>query len=322
MDRFLKDNSIIGGMPLEWDDFEFDENGILDSFAGHLSGILPAINIPNSTILSGVDVTIAGPNLDISAGWIAFNGEVVKVDAHSIVDAGTGVVYWFKLDLDFDPAGNEVFEDTIPRDTYQLRRMLLTNTTLDSLPGSFMVFDRIGLKASTFRNLIGLDEWLRIDGALLTALVKINTNTTGTGTDNAPVSLGASSYFKIKIVGKTVHYDFLLDGLEIEPSSVYAANSIKIAALPGTAVDFYESQFRLEHVSFGGSTGLHKQSIASGSNTVLLNYDFHYNFAVETLLFNEDNGIAFGGASVVFSAGATVTNATINVNGSGTYEIA
>ena len=83
MDRYRKD--LTGGMPLELDDFEFDENGILDAFAG-LGAVGGFPTIPDSYILNGVGTTIGGGNISVVAGWIFYNGEVVKVDAHTIVD--------------------------------------------------------------------------------------------------------------------------------------------------------------------------------------------------------------------------------------------
>ena len=73
----------LGGLPFELDDLRFLEQAEADSVEGILSGFNSPVSIPNSYILSGATVTDAGATLDVVAGWIAYNGEVVKVDAHS-----------------------------------------------------------------------------------------------------------------------------------------------------------------------------------------------------------------------------------------------
>jgi len=125
-----------GGMPVELDDLRFQEEAVREGIFGILSGF--GIDPPDSFILSGAVVVENGGNLDIAEGFIALNGEVLKVDAHSIVNTGGNTFFW-QLIVTFDPAGLDQYQDLTSNDTYEVRKAVLTSELVP--PASIFVFD-------------------------------------------------------------------------------------------------------------------------------------------------------------------------------------
>jgi len=76
------DTSNDGGMPLELDDIEWMDAAYRDAWYGLISAF--GITAPTSFKLSGCVVTKNGTIWTTTAGYICLEGEVLKVDAHSI----------------------------------------------------------------------------------------------------------------------------------------------------------------------------------------------------------------------------------------------
>lgn len=286
--------------------------------------------VANSYILQGVQVVVVGPNLNVSAGYIFYDGEVIKVDAHVIPDAGIAVQHFFALRTSFDPGGLKTFQDLSVNNTHQIRRVELTHANLevDPGPGNRFVFNRTTLSATTFLELSGLTEWFRLDAGILEIFTKLNTNAAGTGTDHAPESLGPASYFKYKVVGKTVYFQFLLDQLEMLPSSgpvgptYYGAASIVISLLPQVR-DSFKGEYLLERVNKQGPAGKFTQSAVNASSKLVLEADYHYNnFKQNPGNINDELETVFDTPTVVFTVGVSFgANPIVTASGSGSYEL-
>jgi hypothetical protein len=89
-----------GGIPLDWNDFRFEQAAVRDALFGLLSafGITPA----QSFILSGCTQPVMG---SITAGYIAKGGEVYQVDAQAIPTPGSGQYVCFSPVITYDPSG-------------------------------------------------------------------------------------------------------------------------------------------------------------------------------------------------------------------------
>ncbi len=151
MNRTLYDTSQIGGYTFEIDDLEFDQLAVHRAFFGWLSGL--GVGLDKSFIISGCTVVVNGANLDISAGFLAFNGEILEVDAHSIVDPTIGgdQTFWERVTT-FDPAGDEIFDDTSSHQTYEINRGKLTSDAAP--PVTFFDFNRTTLTSLTLDKIL------------------------------------------------------------------------------------------------------------------------------------------------------------------------
>lgn len=131
MDKLITTNN--GGMPFDLDDLRWIEQGVAASF----KALAKAMNLNNETgfRLWGATVTDAGGSYNISAGAIFAFDEIWLVDAHSLTKlAGSGSYYWKQV-ITHDVSGFETFESAATVDTYQVRRMKLTNTDVDGAAG-------------------------------------------------------------------------------------------------------------------------------------------------------------------------------------------
>lgn len=112
MDRLTIPN---GGMPLEGDDFNWMQGGIKDA----LKGVLHAFASPygGSIILSGFEGSTT-----LSEGYCMINYEVCYFPGASPGAVGVGQVIRISLESTYDPAGLEVFADSVSKNTYEKRR--------------------------------------------------------------------------------------------------------------------------------------------------------------------------------------------------------
>ena len=94
---------------------------------------------PTSFRLSGCIVTQNGTTYTTTAGYICLNGEVLKVDAHSVTIPFLHTAKW-DLDVSYDISGNEQFFDTTSHDTYQIRRGKLFST-VSTIPITYMPYN-------------------------------------------------------------------------------------------------------------------------------------------------------------------------------------
>lgn len=116
-------------MPLEGDDFRWEQDAIRDA----LKGILHYYALPTSghLILSGCAISFASGTASITEGYVCINFEVCYVPAHSASVASLAASS-LKIVETYDASGLEVFADSVSRDTYAIRRALIS----DGLAGS------------------------------------------------------------------------------------------------------------------------------------------------------------------------------------------
>ncbi len=131
------DTSNNGGMPIELDDLEWLDAAYRDAWYGFISAF--GITAPTSFKLSGCVVTVVGNIFTTTAGYLCLNGEILKVDAHSITTTALHTAKWI-LEETYDITGNEQFFNTNSYDTYQKRRAVLADT-VPIIPINYMPFN-------------------------------------------------------------------------------------------------------------------------------------------------------------------------------------
>jgi hypothetical protein len=107
-------------MPLHGDDFDFIQSATKDA----MKGLIHLFAAPHSgnMILSGCQVS----GSSVSSGYIVLDYEVCYFAGGalpSVVNDGAKYV----LSVSYDTAGNDVFADSVARDTYEVRRAVIVD---------------------------------------------------------------------------------------------------------------------------------------------------------------------------------------------------
>lgn len=219
----------LGGVPFDWDDWRFEQEAVREAFFGLLSawGVDPA----TSFIISGCTSTLNGLNFDISAGYIAFSGEIYKVDAHSVLVAlPVGFNHqWLPL-VTFDPAGLESTKNLGTVDTYEIRR---ANVFVAPLFGAFMPMLAETIHKKMASNLLPFfGDWVTIDLENSPDVIQ-NDALGGSGNDiSLAVAPQVGSYFKYNIIGNMIHGQILINNFKTTTYASSAAFSIILKNLP------------------------------------------------------------------------------------------
>lgn len=106
-----------GGLDLKLNDFRFISRGIDDAFKGILSAFTPTAT---TYILSGCTYTLVSGTMTMSEGYVAIDGEVCYVPAHSISFTTSANLYW-DVEISYDSEGFKQFENFDWHDTYEVR---------------------------------------------------------------------------------------------------------------------------------------------------------------------------------------------------------
>jgi hypothetical protein len=115
-----------GGMPLYGDDLGWIQEAVMGALKG--SGELFAFAAQHSgnCIITGCDISFSGGEATITEGFVLLDYEVCHCPPHTVaVDALAASS--LKLNVTFDSAGNKVFADAVSRDTYAIRRAIISN---------------------------------------------------------------------------------------------------------------------------------------------------------------------------------------------------
>ena len=225
----LKTNNL-GGVSFDWDDWRWEQDGVKEAFFGLVSawGIDPA----DSFIISGCESTLNGLNYDIAAGFVALNGEIYKVDAHSVaVSLTAGNTHFWQENISFDPAGLEATKNAGTVNTYEIRRAVVVNGTIPVPTFMPMLAETIHKRiADSVKPFFG--EWTTIDLSGSSDVVQHDA-IGGTGNDIALVTAPQSgSYIRYNIVGKVIHGQILINNFETTTYATSAAFSIILRNLP------------------------------------------------------------------------------------------
>lgn len=138
MDKKL---TFTGGEPnLNWDDFNRDERSNRDFLFSLFSSFGYGPN--DNFIISGCVATLdPGVDVSVTAGYIYLNGEILEVEAQTVVDGGTVDLYKYTKVVTYDPNGDKTYNDSTPRETWQKNRGVVFAATAPILSTELDVVD-------------------------------------------------------------------------------------------------------------------------------------------------------------------------------------
>lgn len=88
-----------------------------------LHGIGAAFNNGDPFIVSGCETIPNGSNIDVAAGYIFFNDEIIKVDAQiNVVDTEGNGFYRYEVSITYEAGGDKTYLDSTPRQTWEKKR--------------------------------------------------------------------------------------------------------------------------------------------------------------------------------------------------------
>lgn len=133
------DTTLIGGMPLELDDLEWEQNAIRQGFEGVCSMFSKNMNSGNveSYVLSGCVIQITSPGgvvtPIVTPGWVWIRGAgLLCFEGVTLSQSDVFETLYLDVETSDDPAGAEVFEDLVTRNAYKKRIAVLRRTVSSS----------------------------------------------------------------------------------------------------------------------------------------------------------------------------------------------
>lgn len=190
----------LNGHPLKNDDILIVQDRVLEFMKGLFASYGDSIS--SSFILSGCEIVASGGNLDVSPGYIVYDGEVISVPAHSVPDGASA--YWWELITASDQP--RVYQDGQTRNTREQRYMNLVSgvsAPVPSMPQGAPRFEDLVVDAPTTR----LDS---IDAAWINYIPA--SFTVSSGGVFTPDADPAQVQFRYKIIGKTLMFNFSCSG--------------------------------------------------------------------------------------------------------------
>lgn len=165
MDKKL---TFTGGEPnINWDDILRDPVANRAALFGLMATY--AIGTNENFVISGCVATLdPGVDVDVTAGYIYLTGEILEVEAQTVLDSGTVDLYKYVKTTTFESGGDKTFNDSIARQTWQKNRGIVTATSvvspttdLDVVSGSRLE-DKIAELVNGERvkiKVIEIDDW-------------------------------------------------------------------------------------------------------------------------------------------------------------------
>lgn len=133
-----------------------------------LFGLLLGLGGPTDLVISGAAVTIdPGVDADVTAGYVWLSGEILQVDAATVLETLATDLWEFQKVITFDSAGDKTFNDLTPRETYQKNRAVLVNvatiTGMDAIDAPLLntviVSEVTARQAGLTKKIIPLGSW-------------------------------------------------------------------------------------------------------------------------------------------------------------------
>jgi hypothetical protein len=126
-----------GGEPdVNIDDLQRNVDAVFRSYDAMFGAFNIGANL--NYIVVGCELTIdPGVDATITAGYIWLNGEILRVDAQVAAYVSSDQ-YYYEKDVTYDAGGDKVYNDAVPRQTWQINRGVLTNGTGAPLPDNVL----------------------------------------------------------------------------------------------------------------------------------------------------------------------------------------
>ena len=254
-------NTDSGGYPFVLDDLRFVDDSVREALKGGLSFL------GDGFVLSANynDIT-AATSWSFPETFAVLNGEILRIPAFT-ANSSPAVGKWYKLELDSTDSGTtpglKTFQDASVHETYNLRKGILTLQTTPLVGGEVVILsgntakweyydvnthkkrlaDNIGLTTTTttanaaqsdatdaLDELIGIKEaWSVQNAGDLVGNVLRNSAYDGSASGNASMTFdSASSYFRMKVVGKTVIIQYNIVDIQVVAWNTAEVNSITL----------------------------------------------------------------------------------------------
>lgn len=121
---------------------DLNRNNIANRSA--LFGIMEAFGVSTNEnfIISGCVASVdTGVDVDVTAGYIYLNGEILEVEAQTVLDGGTTDLYKYVKAVTYDAAGDKTFNDAVARKTWRKNRGIVTAATTPIITTELDVID-------------------------------------------------------------------------------------------------------------------------------------------------------------------------------------
>jgi hypothetical protein len=126
-----------GGEPdVNIDDLQRNVDAVFRSYDAMFGAFNIGTNL-NYIVVGCIPTILAGVSATVTDGYIWLNDEILRVDAQSTPFVSSDQ-YYYEKDVTYDPAGDKVYNDAVPRETWQINRGVLVNGTGAPLPSNVL----------------------------------------------------------------------------------------------------------------------------------------------------------------------------------------
>lgn len=117
-----------GGMPFTGDDLMWMSDGIYEAVLMLANKYAEVYDESGRGVVSGLNASVTGGVITLTPGWVVLEGVLCYCTGWS----GTGALHNYELYYDpvYDPLGNDVFADSVSRDTYKIQRASVRPATI------------------------------------------------------------------------------------------------------------------------------------------------------------------------------------------------
>ena len=124
-----------GGMPFTGDDLLWMGDGIYEAILMLAKKYAESYDESGRGVVTGLALSVGGGNITLGNGWLILDGHLCYCNGWT----GSGELHNYELYYDpiYDPDGNDVFADSVSRDTYKIQRASVRPSTIavDNQPG-------------------------------------------------------------------------------------------------------------------------------------------------------------------------------------------
>jgi hypothetical protein len=346
-------NTDSGGYPFVLDDLRFVDDSVREALKGNLSFLGDDFILsPNYN-----DIT-AATSWSFPETFAILDGEILRIPAFT-ANSSPALGKWYKLELDSTNSGTtpglKTFQDASVHETYNLRKGKLTLQTTPLVGGEVVILfgntakwqyydvnthkkrlaDNIGLTTTTttanaaqsdatdaLNELIGIKEaWSVQNAGDLVGNVLRNTLSDGTGTNASMTFNSGSSYFRMKVIGKTVFIQYHIADIQVVAWNTAQVNSI---ALDLIAADILQTPMTIKPFNAIGRASSTEQGVPAAhlkisdhptkAGALLFNL-VDPNYSILRLAFNRKATFDVATLGLTSTADVTFTN---NISFTGT----
>jgi hypothetical protein len=232
-----------------------------------LFGVALGLGGTDNIILSGAEVTIdPGVDADVSAGYVWLGGEILQVDAATVLETQGSDLWEFQKVVTYDSAGDKTFNDATPRQTWQKNRAVLVNVATVT-----------GMNALSAAKLDNLQSRVKTNENALAGIVNAGASITTITPVNPSETISAINYGRFSqsttIVALQLSFTFSTSGVT-DPEFTISAIGIPNAVLNSELIGWDSLANDFKFIEITGKTPFKFKVpgvFGSGSHTVKIN---------------------------------------------------